>query len=318
MYESSCESGLHFSYLLFCASVFGVDAKMEEEILQQTQYGRVVRKRVGKETRVVKWTNVQLWQQAIKEYKTAANPFREAAILRLIHQQPNVPGIVRFHKEHLQVQADEQWHAIVIEDLPGGDLLSLLQRSKSQCLSEDTVRLYGFQIATSIAFLHGMSIAHLDIKPENIVLDKTSKLHLVDFGLSEYIEENCRKKKMMRERRGTIGYIAPEVYVPNAVYDPFVADCWSFGCLLHVMLLGFHPYSSPPPLVLPTDKKAIIDPFAAAVHGGKTAKYLADFAASKHVRLSDKCIDLLSTIFVLAANRPTIKQILAHSFWASG
>jgi len=264
-----------------------------------------------------------LWQHALEDKNTSSNPFREAAILRLIHQQQNTTGIVRFHKEHLHKDDNEpetQWHAIVMEDLSGGDLLSLLQRSKSQCLSEDMVRFYGFQIATSLAFLHSISIAHLDIKPENIVLNKASTPHLVDFGCSEYMEENRRKKKMMlRGCRGTVGYVAPEVNVPDAVYDPFAADCWSFGCLLHAMLLGFHPYSRPPPLVLPTDQKSI-DPFAAAVHGDdKTlmTTYLAKFAASKHVELSNKCIDLLSTIFVLAAKRPSMKQILAHSFWAS-
>merc|ERR1711941_194813 len=79
------------------------------------------------------------------------------------------------------------------------------------------------------AHMHNEKIAHLDIKPENILLRrKSTEVVLCDFGMSY---DNSGKLPC----RGTPQYMAPEVSKKNN-YCPYSADIYSLGVLLHVML----------------------------------------------------------------------------------
>jgi Serine/threonine protein kinase len=94
-------------------------------------------------------------------------------------------------------------------------------------------------IAKGIGFLHSHGIAHLDLKPANIVLEEIEgKISpcLVDFGLSSFCSESEIKA------RGTKGFIAPEL-LKNQVQDPPQCDIYSFGVFFHISLLI--PFSFP-------------------------------------------------------------------------
>lgn len=69
---------------------------------------------------------------------------------------------------------------LVMEYLPGGDLLSLMIRNGT--FTEDLVKFYLAEIAVALHALHSMGFVHRDIKPENIVLDRFGHLKLTDFG----------------------------------------------------------------------------------------------------------------------------------------
>jgi citron Rho-interacting kinase len=63
-----------------------------------------------------------------------------------------------------------------MEYLPGGDLLGLMIRHGA--FDEDLARFYLAEIALAINALHNLGYAHLDIKPENILLDRFGHLKL--------------------------------------------------------------------------------------------------------------------------------------------
>ena len=71
-----------------------------------------------------------------------------------------------------------------------------------------------FQVLEAVYDLHSRGIVHRDLKPENLLFydnQASSKLLVVDFGLSEYEEELNKDSPVC----GTATYLAPEVIITN-------------------------------------------------------------------------------------------------------
>ena len=91
-------------------------------------------------------------------------------------------------------------------------------------------------IAKGLAYLHEdcmQKIFHLDIKPQNILLDEQLRAKVSDFGLSKLIEKD--QSKVVTIMRGTPGYLAPEWL--NSVITEKV-DVYSFGVVVLEVLCG--------------------------------------------------------------------------------
>jgi protein-serine/threonine kinase len=78
---------------------------------------------------------------------------------------------------------DDLYLYLVMDFLPGGDLMSLL--IKKDIFTEDEARFYIAEIVLAIEALHNMGCIHRDLKPDNILIDKTGHIKLSDFGLSK-------------------------------------------------------------------------------------------------------------------------------------
>ncbi|XP_070681802.1 rust resistance kinase Lr10-like [Malus domestica] len=92
-------------------------------------------------------------------------------------------------------------------------------------------------VAQGIEYLHQgceMQILHFDIKPHNILLDENFKAKVSDFGLAKlYPVDNSIVT--LTAARGTMGYIAPELFYKNIGGISYKADVYSFGMLLMEM-----------------------------------------------------------------------------------
>jgi len=75
---------------------------------------------------------------------------------------------------------------MVMEYLPGGDLMGLL--IKKDTFSEQETMFYIAQIATAIASVHALGYIHRDLKPDNILLDWSGHIKLIDLGLCKKVE----------------------------------------------------------------------------------------------------------------------------------
>ncbi|KAJ3691479.1 hypothetical protein LUZ61_020643 [Rhynchospora tenuis] len=101
-----------------------------------------------------------------------------------------------------------------------------------------TVRYHiAIDVAKALAYLHHEChhrILHLDIKPANILLDSNFRALLSDFGMSKLIGRE--ESSVMTRARGTVGYLAPEMLVPNAISTK--SDVYSYGMVLLELVGG--------------------------------------------------------------------------------
>merc|ERR1719348_2022006 len=170
---------------------------------------------------------------------------------------------------------DEQNLYLVMEFLPGGDLMTLLM--KKDTLSEEMVQFYVAETALAIQTIHDLGFIHRDIKPDNLLLDSKGHVKLSDFGLctglkkshrTEFYKDlsqvkpsdfssnpmdSKRKAETWKSKRralaystvGTPDYIAPEVFLQTG-YDK-TCDWWSLGVIMFEMLIGYPPFCSETP-----------------------------------------------------------------------
>lgn len=81
-------------------------------------------------------------------------------------------------------QDDENLY-LVMEFMPGGDLMSLLMQEN--IFSEQASRVYISELVLAIESLHSLNVIHRDLKPDNILIDRDGHIKLSDFGLSRII-----------------------------------------------------------------------------------------------------------------------------------
>lgn len=81
---------------------------------------------------------------------------------------------------------DERHLYLVMEFLPGGDLMTLLMRK--DILTEEESRFYIAETILAIETVHNLNYIHRDLKPDNILLDKDGHVKLTDFGLCKHAE----------------------------------------------------------------------------------------------------------------------------------
>lgn len=77
---------------------------------------------------------------------------------------------------------DSQYLYLIMEFLPGGDLMTMLIRW--QVFTEDITRFYMAECVLAIEAIHKLGFIHRDIKPDNILIDSKGHVKLSDFGLS--------------------------------------------------------------------------------------------------------------------------------------
>jgi serine/threonine protein kinase len=99
------------------------------------------------------------------------------------------PWVVQLH----HAWASAQHVYLVMDYLPGGDLMSLLM--KRDVLSEAEVRFYAAEAVLAIAALHRLGYAHRDVKPDNLILDREGHLKLCDLGLAKSVSAKRRKEE---------------------------------------------------------------------------------------------------------------------------
>ena len=102
-------------------------------------------------------------------------------------------------------------------------------------LPEGEVRRLVRQLVGALSYLHSRSIAHRDIKLKNVLLDERCDVRLIDFGFA------ILSRGKLREPCGSPAYTAPEILLAHE-YDGQLADVWSLGVLIYVMLAGRFPF----------------------------------------------------------------------------
>ncbi|XP_051210134.1 mitogen-activated protein kinase kinase kinase 17-like [Lolium perenne] len=184
-------------------------------------------------------------------------------------------------------------YQLFLEFAPGGSLADEVAKSGGG-LNEPAVRAYAADVAAGLAYLHGESIVHGDVKARNVVIGADGRAKLADFG--------CARKTFSSSPiiGGTPAFMAPEV-ARGEEQGP-AADVWALGCTVLQMATGRAPWSG-----------MVGDAFAAMHRIGYTN-------ATPEVPqwLSAEAKDFLAGCLVRqAGDRCTAAQLLEHPFLAS-
>ena len=122
--------------------------------------------------------------------------------------------------------------------------------TKSIC-GEAIIFKYTHQIVSALDYVHNQGIAHRDIKPDNILIDLHGNLQIVDFGVSTLHDT---RNSSCADTVGTYHFWAPEMILlddeeDDIIFDPFIADVWAVGIVVHILKYGILPFYGE----LPTD-----------------------------------------------------------------
>lgn len=107
--------------------------------------------------------------------------------------------------------------------------------------SESQIKDYFRHIANGLKTLHDLGVAHRDIKPQNILLDREGP-YLIDFSCSYLIPKGGTDEITSTE--GTYHFMAPEMCDCDVkVYNAKKVDVWALGVTLYCMVFNTVPFS---------------------------------------------------------------------------
>jgi serine/threonine protein kinase len=115
---------------------------------------------------------------------------------------------------------------------------------KKKDLSEQLLCFFAFQILNGLKYCHKCKVAHLDIKPQNIIIDDYLTLKIIDFSVSlDY--RRIKSNKIKLPFRGTNFYMAPEVIQEREIniIDLNKVDLYSLGVILYFYAFYSYPYN---------------------------------------------------------------------------
>jgi serum/glucocorticoid-regulated kinase 2 len=179
-----------------------------------------------------------------------------------------------------------------------------LSLSSGRRFTVERARFYAAELAIALSYLHAHGIIYRDLKPDNIMLDKTGNIRLVDFGISKQLRLEGAPGSHNYSQAGTLAgspaYIAPEQLLTQKPQYGMEADWWSYGVLLYEMLTGSTPF------------------FDANISQMYKKIQTGDVKYERYPPMDEDAIDLLQKLLVRdPAERIDIDGVRDHPFFAS-
>jgi tetratricopeptide (TPR) repeat protein len=143
-----------------------------------------------------------------------------------------VPGVVRVHDAG--AEGELLWFAMDLVD--GVPFDTFVQRSPPAERATLAARV-GAQLLETLAGLHGAGAIHRDVKPSNVLVDASNRVHLLDLGIVRFFGDAERQHTTRTgELVGTLPFMAPE-QLAGAPFDERI-DVWAAGILLYESIGG--------------------------------------------------------------------------------
>ncbi|XP_071484126.1 testis-specific serine/threonine-protein kinase 3-like [Diadema antillarum] len=155
---------------------------------------------------------------------------------------PRELALVR-HLRHPNVLRTHDWFEqsgkvyMILEFAESGDVLEYIRLVTRGPVPERLARTWGMQTARALFYMHGMGVAHRDVKCENLLLDTRFNIKLSDFGFVRRVETGDLSDTFC----GSAAYAAPEI-IRSMMYNPFKSDVWALGVVLYILVSGVMPF----------------------------------------------------------------------------
>ncbi|SMR55271.1 unnamed protein product [Zymoseptoria tritici ST99CH_3D1] len=156
----------------------------------------------------------------VKEFGISYDSLREIRFL----QELDHPNIIKLYSVF---STKNQNLNLVLEQLPQGDLLQLIQNTQGIQYTPADVKSWMLMLQRAVWFCHANHVLHRDIKPNNLLIAANGEIKLADFGLARSFADPYQP---MTYNTITIWYRPPELFY-QAQYYGGVVDIWSCGCV---------------------------------------------------------------------------------------
>lgn len=257
--------------------------------------------------------------QEVNEIGISYDSIREIKFL----QELSHPNIIKLHSVF---STKSQNLNLVLEYLPQGDLLKLIQDTGNIHYTPADIKAWMGMLSRAVWFCHENFILHRDIKPNNLLIAANGEIKLADFGLARSFADPYVP---MTYNTVTLWYRPPELFYQSRHYGGAV-DVWSVGCVFAELIarevfLRAWPESEINMVSLickhvgtPTEDNW---PGVTKLPGYVTPDEVTpmrsrDSWMDKYRAIGDVGVDLLMKIFQLdPRKRLTAKGILEHEFW---
>ncbi|XP_047203634.1 citron rho-interacting kinase isoform X4 [Girardinichthys multiradiatus] len=220
----------------------------------------------------------------------------EERIILALNNSPWIPQL-------LYAFQDTDHVYLAMEYLPGGDLMSLLNRYEDQ-FDESMAQFYLAELVEAIHAVHQLGYVHRDVKPENILIDRTGHIKLADFGSAAKLTAN-KTVATATVPVGTQDFLSPEVLtvINRGSQSTYGTECdwWSLGVIAYEMIYAKSPFSDG------TSTKTI--------HNILNFQRYLKFPVEPHA--SKEFVDLMRSLLCGAKERLDYQGLRCHAFFSN-
>lgn len=235
----------------------------------------------------------------LQSLNTLEDPRREVKMLQSLAGSGVVPTVYGEWTER-KVPGMPGVHRYAMS-YEGSDLYGFITHNDH--LSEAAARPIFLQILRSVHYLHTHNIVHLDLKTENILINRNLKVTLCDLGQARELKS---AHDLQEGIVGTAYSRAPEITQATR-YNGGLADVYSLGVILFVMLLGCPPY---------INQNAAA--FKAIYMHRQVDRVVASYSKNTNIApLSTTCLDLLAKLMCPPHARMSMDSALRHPWFNS-
>ncbi|CAL4948805.1 unnamed protein product [Urochloa decumbens] len=198
--------------------------------------------------------------------------------------------------------------AYVLELMDAGTLAGVLGRRGGRGFPERALAEVAARCLQGLAHAHSRGVAHLDMRPDNLLATSGGDVKIGDFSVSRILYDEHHRRRRVSVAAGSPMYLSPERFEPDARAGPrgaAAADVWGLGVTVLELFLGSCPFLGSGGVKLPFEKlrRAICD--------GEPPSAPESAAASPELRgFLAACLQKDPT------RRATVTQLLAHPFVA--
>lgn len=158
------------------------------------------------------------YRGSIDEMKMSA--LDEINFLKQLHGHPNIVQLYEIIENETMIG-----FSMELMDMN----LAVLLTSSTKKLSDNLITCYSYQLLLGIIFCHTNGIIHLDLKPQNILVDESRCLKIADFGSAKKITHNPTDRSF--NTVCSLWYRDPEILLGQKKYS-YHNDMWSIGCII--------------------------------------------------------------------------------------
>lgn len=232
-------------------------------------------------------------RRTVRGNRACDDPRTEARALRRLGRHPNVVTYVG------EIVSKSR-HMLFTDYVDGDELFYVVAERYPQGVPERLARRLFTDVLNGLRHMHARGFAHLDVSLENVMVDnKTGACKLIDMGTARELHRPL--KAGLDRLPGKDTYVAPELARNDGGADLALADVWSLGIVLNILLTGRPLYEQP----FDTDPRYV------ALREGR----LRTLHATTGVKVGESAFALLYSMLQTERTRRLTLEQVYHSAW---